>query len=286
MANYKVPQDVEAEDKLLGPFSFRQFIYLVIASLAAGLAYLLFNILAPLALIPVPIIIIFLALALPLKKDQPMEVYFAAILSFYFKPRRKLWQTDSITNLVEITDQITDPREQTPVDISFDEAKDRISFLSKVVDSRGMIIKNQLQNSSLQADIISEVNQIQDIHDINTGVGQNFNQMLSNQSSQNRQRIINQLNQPTPQQNIAPSHFPTWQQPSIAEPQPVTPNILQTPDSTPKPPAPTTPVQLDNEIINLANNTDLSVQTIATQAKKITNKNILGDQDEIIISMR
>ena len=27
MAVYKVPQDVEADDKLIGPFSFRQFIY-------------------------------------------------------------------------------------------------------------------------------------------------------------------------------------------------------------------------------------------------------------------
>ena len=33
MATYKVPQDVEAEDKLLGPFTFRQFIYLLIACL-------------------------------------------------------------------------------------------------------------------------------------------------------------------------------------------------------------------------------------------------------------
>ena len=31
MAVYKVPQDVEAEDKLLGPFSFKQFIFLLIA---------------------------------------------------------------------------------------------------------------------------------------------------------------------------------------------------------------------------------------------------------------
>lgn len=285
MASYKVPQDVEAEDKLLGPFSFRQFIYLVIASLAAGLAYLLFNILAPLALIPVPIIIIFLALALPLKKDQPMEVYFAAILAFYFKPRRKLWQTDSITNLVEITDQITDPRDQTPVDISFDEAKDRISFLSKVVDSRGMIIKNQFQNSSLQADIISEVNQIQDIHDINTGVGQNFNQMLSDQSSQNRQRIINQLNQPTTSQNSAYPNFQTWQQTRTTETQPIITDY-PTPEPVVNTQKTTSQNQLDNELVNLASNTDLSVQTIAAQAKKITNKNILGDQDEIIISMR
>jgi len=45
MATYKVPQDVEADDKLIGPFSFRQFIYLIIVAgfilIAWGLAQLL-----------------------------------------------------------------------------------------------------------------------------------------------------------------------------------------------------------------------------------------------------
>jgi hypothetical protein len=44
MATYKVPQDVEADDKLIGPFSFRQFIYLIIVALAIALAWGLSNI--------------------------------------------------------------------------------------------------------------------------------------------------------------------------------------------------------------------------------------------------
>ena len=38
MAQYKVPQDVEADDKLIGPFSFRQFVYLLIAGGLIALA--------------------------------------------------------------------------------------------------------------------------------------------------------------------------------------------------------------------------------------------------------
>ena len=45
MAQYKVPQDVEAEDKLLGPFTFRQFIYLMIAGGLIAVGFLLFKIL-------------------------------------------------------------------------------------------------------------------------------------------------------------------------------------------------------------------------------------------------
>lgn len=89
MAVYKVPQDVEADDKLLGPFTFRQFIYLIIVALACGMAWLLSQIFIPLAIIPLPIILFFGAIALPIKKDQPMEAYLGAMVSFYFiKPRK------------------------------------------------------------------------------------------------------------------------------------------------------------------------------------------------------
>ena len=44
MAQYKVPQDVEADDKLIGPFSFRQFVYLLIAGGLVALAVGLFQI--------------------------------------------------------------------------------------------------------------------------------------------------------------------------------------------------------------------------------------------------
>ena len=56
MAQYKVAQDVEAEDKLLGPFSFRQFIYLIIVAVACALAWGLARIFVALAIIPLPVI--------------------------------------------------------------------------------------------------------------------------------------------------------------------------------------------------------------------------------------
>ena len=103
MAIYKVPQDVEAEDKLLGPFTFRQFIYLLIVAAMGFLAFVLWQILPILAIIPSPILLFFAALALPLRKDQPMETYLAAIISFYVKPRKRLWDPDGVESRVEIS---------------------------------------------------------------------------------------------------------------------------------------------------------------------------------------
>ena len=89
MAEYKVPQDVEADDKLLGPFSFRQFIYLIVVAIGIGLGWGLYMLFPPLVIIPLPVVLFFGALALPLRKDQPMEIYLAAIMSFYLKPRKR-----------------------------------------------------------------------------------------------------------------------------------------------------------------------------------------------------
>ena len=54
MATYKVPQDVEADDKLLGPFSFRQFVYLIIVAASIGIAWILAQIFIGLIIIPIP----------------------------------------------------------------------------------------------------------------------------------------------------------------------------------------------------------------------------------------
>ena len=85
MSVYKVPQDVEADDKLLGPFNFRQFIYLIIVAGCIALEIFLWGIFPGLIILPLPIIIFFGALALPLRKDQPMETYLAAVVLFKTK---------------------------------------------------------------------------------------------------------------------------------------------------------------------------------------------------------
>jgi hypothetical protein len=113
MAVYKVPQDVEAEDKLVGPLSFRQFIYAGIAAGGIAIGFFFFQIFPALALIPVPAVILFGALALPLRKDQPMETYLLALLRFYLKPKLRMWNPDGTITYVEITAPRTIEQQKT-----------------------------------------------------------------------------------------------------------------------------------------------------------------------------
>ncbi|MEX0934608.1 MAG: PrgI family protein, partial [Candidatus Saccharimonadales bacterium] len=79
MANYKVPQDVEAEDKLLGPLTFKQFIFMLIAAGAGLMTWFMYQISPFMAIIPLPFVLIFGGLAVLRREDQPIERY---LLSF------------------------------------------------------------------------------------------------------------------------------------------------------------------------------------------------------------
>ena len=167
MAVYKVPQDVEADDKLIGPFSFRQFIYLIIVFISGAGAWGLAQLFPALAIIPLPIIIFFAALALPLRKDQPMEAYLSAVVSFYFlKSRKRFWQPDGIDSFVTIIPPKNADRILTK-NLTEDEATQRLSYLSDLVDTHGWAIRGAgaAPDNSISRDLYYESQQAPDMMD-------------------------------------------------------------------------------------------------------------------------
>lgn len=210
MAVYKVPQDVEAEDKLIGPFSFRQFIYLIVAAMAIFLAYGLSRLFWGLAVIPVPLAIFFLVLALPLKKDQPMETYLTAIVRFLLKPRTRMWDPEGELALVEITAPKTSDGPALK-DFSGQEASRRLQYLSQVVDTGGWATRgltSPLDNLNLSDTLVAEAQGAEDILDNSGTVSQNIDTMIA-ESDQARKREMLQTVQTTIQQTAAPQPQPT-----------------------------------------------------------------------------
>ena len=305
MSVYKVPQDVEAEDKLLGPFSFRQFIFLIIAVVSLGAAYILARILLPLGLIPVPIALFFGALALPLRKDQPMEVYLAAVISFMLKPKKRLWQPDGIEYLVEVTAPKT---EETTRRNSYDqeEVQRRLSYLANLVDSRGWSIRGiNNPNSSMQADLYNEAQAAFDPLDEAGATAQNITNLINQSDARRRQAMIQTMSSAQP---AAINNLPGENQPDIE--QSIASNMSATPyptmrqstliplDEIPvqlaaEPSAPTAPPQtsLDSvspAIMDLArNHSDFSVQTIQRVANEIEQreKKAKETEGEVVISL-
>lgn len=334
MATYKVPQDVEADDKLIGPFSFRQFIYLIIVAMAIALAWGLSQLFVGLAVIPIPVIIFFGALALPLRKDQPMEIYLAAIVSFYVKPRQRLWDPEGVETLIEVTAPKSIDGQRTK-DLSQNEAEQRLSYLANIVDSQGWAIRgvSGASGTAMNNDIFLEAQSAEDVLDTNTSIAHTFDQMM-NESAEKmheeaKQRMFQATVVPEPvAAPVAPLVTPAVATPVYSEPatqpavaprfdpypsihqsviQPLDDAAHQAQDSTtplqaPQPSAQATvasvlqPVEDKNPpstsdsvltagIINLANNPDLSIETIAHEANRLKKK-AMEESEEVVISLR
>lgn len=265
MATYKVPQDVEAEDKLLGPFTFRQFIYLIVVALLGAAIWGLWQLFPPLIILPLPFLVFFGALALPLRKDQPMETYLAAMVSFYLKPHKRLWDPDGVESLIEISAPKNVEVQRTK-DISQGEAEQRLSYLAQIVDSRGWAVRGSLASqaiNSMNDDIYFDAQQTQDVLDADNTIARKFDYQLeqsdARRQEQMRNRMANlqiQANQPTAPQASTFNYFST---PTVPDPQvsynpyptdikqavvqPITPQPapIISPQQTPTPVAPEPP---------------------------------------------
>lgn len=216
MATYKVIQDIEAEDKLLGPLTLRQFIYAAIAlgciylsflSLTKGAWFLIFAFL--------PFILIFGFLAWPFSRDQPNEIWLLAKLRFMFKPRRRIWDQAGMKQLVTVTAPVTEQKQYTD-GLSQGEVKSRLQALASTLDSRGWAIKNMNVNlfsqpqfaygaasdrlidlSALPQEVSgADVTLSDDIMDTeNNATAQHLDQMIQATSAAHHQQLRDQMQQ-------------------------------------------------------------------------------------------
>jgi hypothetical protein len=310
MAVYKVPQDVEADDKLIGPFSFRQFIYLIIVAASGAIAWVLGQIFIGLAVIPLPFILFFGALALPLRKDQPMETYLAALLSFYVKPRKRLWDPDGRQALIEITaPKVADVKRSNG--LSEGEAQKRLSYLADVVDSHGWSVRGvagdaYATQNSMSSELYEEAQHAQDMFDESSQTSHQIDSRLDQTNVKHRQDLVQRMSQPTaqvqpqaaapqsiqqPQTMTQPQQHPTVDEPHLTiNPYPTMhQSVIQPASYQPTPQAQPVPQTTSEntpsaDIMNLANNSDFSIETIAHEAKRLKEKQGLPD-DEVVISL-
>ena len=285
MAQYKVPQDVEADDKLIGPFSFRQFVYLLIAGGLIALAVGLFQLFPVLAIIPVPFVFFFLALALPLKKEQPMETYLAALVSYYLKPRKRVWMPGQ----KESTILITAPKIAEDVrtrDISSEEATHRLSFLADIVDTEGYAIKGA-GASPMREDLVAEANATPDMFE--TYQSQVLNRVIDQDKMSRHNTAVDEMRAAIEKNDAAnamaldePTYHGGEKVILRADEKLENNDVLIKPEEAEvKPEEKPSPKPINNSIMELAHNDDFSVATIAKEANRINRK----ENGEVFVSL-
>lgn len=155
MATYKVLQDIEAEDKLLGPLTLRQCIYAAVVVLAGYLSFLGLSKGTRVVLVLLfPVMAFCGFLAWPWSRDQPTEIWLLAKIRFMVKPRKRIWDQSGLKELVTIT--VPKKQEKTYTNgLSQNEVKSRLRALADTIDSRGWAVKNVNVNLFAQPAMIA-----------------------------------------------------------------------------------------------------------------------------------
>ncbi len=153
MATYKVIQDIEAEDKFVGPLTLKQFVFA-----CAGVLFGYLNIFALTRGVPLlmaifmPPMLLGFFLAIPWSRDQPTEMWVLARIRFMFKSKKRIWNQTGVQELVTIT---APKREEKNLTKSYTEGevKSRLKALAETIDSRGWAIKHAtLEDSQLTSE--------------------------------------------------------------------------------------------------------------------------------------
>ncbi len=239
MATYKVLQDIEAEDKLVGPLTLQQFIYAFVAALNFYLSFLAISKgAAPLAVVFLPIGAVGAFFAWPFSRDQPTEVWALAKIKFLMFPRKRIWDQSGVKELVTITVPKKIERRLTN-GLSENEVKSRLQALADTIDSRGWAIKNVNVSMLGQPALVTgipdsdrlvgtgslpqpveavDVKGSDDMLDVqNNPVAKHFDSMIAASAKAHRQEIINKMQStsaplppppaPTPVQPAQPQNY-------------------------------------------------------------------------------
>ncbi|QQR52854.1 PrgI family protein [bacterium] len=221
MGQYTVPQNVEAEDHILGPLTFRQFIYMMIGLGWIIITFAIFRqLIAGFIVIGVPPAILFLLLAFFRRDGQDFEHLLVAVVGFFAAPRKRLWIKEENLETFHITPtalkaEITQRNPQLVIS--------ELEKLATLIDSRGWNIPQSsdtnthlimpstpssariVQPDATPSNITAPHTDMLDLK--NSPLAQNLSVLLQQSASQVRQSAVANM---VPGTDLPkPSHFET-----------------------------------------------------------------------------
>ena len=135
---YKIPQNVDVEDKIFGPLSLRQFSWIVFGGFLGFVLYLVLakiNFFLFLA-VGLPAVGFFLALAFYRINERPFELFIVSSLRTMMRPKRRIWMRTLEEH--EVVAPPPSPASLRPASkAGLHEVRSQLEELTMIVDTRG-----------------------------------------------------------------------------------------------------------------------------------------------------
>lgn len=134
MPQFKVPQNIDMEDRIIGKFTLKQFGYLAVGG---TIAYIALNKLpAPLNIIIGGILgIMSFAMAVIKVQDKPLPEFLVGLIIYLFKPRERRWKHEQAAGVLINKDRAVKKSEQPVTKKQYSKAE--LEKVSELVDSHG-----------------------------------------------------------------------------------------------------------------------------------------------------
>lgn len=137
---FQVPQNIDLEDKIIGPLTLKQFIILVVGGMFDYLWYTVFDT-SLFILFFIPTTLFTLALVFAKVQDQPFPKFLGSLALFVLKPKMLTWGKTPPLKIVEFQkkkkEQIVHPKNTT---------ESQIQKLSIIIDTQGWGAEKRPEN--------------------------------------------------------------------------------------------------------------------------------------------
>jgi hypothetical protein len=135
---FKVPQNIDMADRIVGPLTLIQFLYLMVGGI---IIYFLLNTVAPInnvlfMAMSLPIGLASLALAFLKVQDQPLPRFVASFFVYVFKPKERVWVKDASPNSVMI---VPDPPKANETVSHKSVRRSQLEQLAQTLDRGGNV---------------------------------------------------------------------------------------------------------------------------------------------------
>jgi len=131
---FQVPQNIDLEDKIIGPVTFKNFIILLFGGM---FVYLIFLTPMPRAIsiiIAIPITLALLAITFVKIQDQSFIKFFTSLMFFWFRPKQRIWSQKQPKPEVIIKNKTQKEKYHPTKQVISSQA---IEKLATIVDTKG-----------------------------------------------------------------------------------------------------------------------------------------------------